>query len=54
MASLSLVDYHMERGGMPLHDAVMGAQLLRTKVQVLNLWAMGCMVDNCVCVCNLN
>ena len=26
------------------------AQLLKSKVQVLSIWANGCMVDDCVCV----
>ena len=40
--------YHMERGGMPLHDAVgincKTAQLLKTKAQVSSVWAKECML----------
>ena len=46
--------YHLERGGMPLHDAVginwKRAQLLKIKALVSSIWAKGCMIDNCVCV----
>ena len=42
---------------MPLHDAVgincKWAQLLNIKAHVSSIWAKGCMVDDCVCVCNL-
>ena len=45
--------YHMERGGMPLHDApwdtVKRAQLLKIKAQVLSIWAKGCILMT-VCV----
>ena len=45
--------YHMERGGMPLHDAVgvtlKRAQLLKIKAQVSSIWAKGCYLDDCVC-----
>ena len=41
--------YHLERGGMPLHDAVWincnKGQLLKIKAQVSSIWAKG---DNCV------
>ena len=40
--------YHLERGGMPLHDAVgincKKAQLLKIKVQVSSIWAKGCIL----------
>ena len=40
--------YHMERGGMPLHDAVgvncKKAQLLKIKAQVSSIWAKGCIL----------
>ena len=46
--SLSLVAYHLERGGMPLHDAVgvtvKRAQLLNIKAQVSSAWAKKCML----------
>ena len=47
-----MVDYHKERGGLPLHDAVDGKKLATTeiKTQVPNIWAKECIVDNCVCV----
>ena len=46
--------YHLERGGMPLHDAVginseKGA-LLKIKAQMSSIWAKGCIFDDCVCV----
>ena len=45
--------YHMERGGMPLHDAVginvKRAQLLKIKAQVSSIWAKGCILRTCVC-----
>ena len=38
--------YHMERGGMPLHDAVgincKKGELLKIKAQVSSIWAKGC------------
>ena len=40
--------YHLERGGMPLHDAVgincKRGQLLNTKAQMSSIWAKGCML----------
>ena len=42
--------YHLERGGMPLHDAVKMAPLLKIKTQVSSIWAKGCMFNDCVCV----
>ena len=46
--------YHMERGGMPLLDAVgincKTRELLKIKVQMSSIWAKGCMFDDCVCV----
>ena len=45
--------YHLERGGMRLHNAVhihcKRAQLLKIKVQVSSIWAKVCMFDDCVC-----
>ena len=40
--------YHMERGGMPLHDVVginckKGA-VLKIKVQLSSIWAKGCVL----------
>ena len=40
--------YHMERGGMPLHDVVginckKGA-LLKSKAQLSSIWAKGCIL----------
>ena len=54
-----LVDYHLERGGIPLHDAVgesvNGAQLLKIKAEVLCIWAKGvCVFDDCVCKIRLD
>ena len=47
----------MERGGMPLHDAVgmncKRAQLLKIKAQVSSIWAKGCILMT-VCVCVLS
>ena len=44
--------YHLERGGMPLHDAVgincKRAQLLKIKAQVSSIWAKGCILIVCV------
>ena len=38
--------YHLERGGMPLHDAVVvnckKSALLKIKAQVSRIWAKGC------------
>ena len=50
--------YHMERGGMPLHDAFRinckKGQLLKIKAQVSSIWAKGCIfMIVCVCVCFL-
>ena len=40
-----LVAYHLERGGMPLHDVV----LVTVKMaQVPSILAKGCMVENCM------
>ena len=41
--------YHIERGLMPLHDAVginckKRAQLLKIKAQVSSIWAKGCIL----------
>ena len=42
-ALLDMVNYHLERGGMPLHDAVgitvTMSQLLKIKEQVSGIWA---------------
>ena len=42
---------------MPLHDAAgisyEKGQLLKIKAQVSSIWARGCMLDDCVCVCYL-
>ena len=48
--------YHMERGGMALHDAVgincKTARLLNIKAQMSCIWAKGCILMTvCVCVC---
>ena len=48
--------YHLERGGMPLHDAVginciKRAQLLKIKAQVSSIWAKWCILMM-MCVCN--
>ena len=49
--------YHLERGGMPLHDAVgincEKGQLLKIKAQVSSIWAKGCILM-IVCVCVLS
>ena len=39
--------YHVERGGMPLHDGwdkLKRAQLLKIKAQVSSIWAKGCIL----------
>ena len=45
--------YHMERGGMPLHDVVgincKKVQLLKIKAQLSSIWAKGCILMT-VCV----
>ena len=45
--------YILERGGMPLHDAVgincKKGQLLKIRAQVSSTWAKGCMFHDCVC-----
>ena len=46
--------YHMERGGMPLHDAVginckKGSTILKIKAQVSSIWAKGSILMT-VCV----
>ena len=33
--------YHMERGGMPLYDAV---RILKIKAQASSIWAKGCIL----------
>ena len=46
-------DYHMERGGMSLHDVVgincERAQLLKIKTQLSSIWTKGCILMT-VCV----
>ena len=46
--------YHLERDGMPLHDAVgincKKPQLLKIEVQVSSIWAKLSNLDDCVCV----
>ena len=49
-------EYHMERGGMQLHDVVgINSEKwasLKIKAQVSSIWAKGCiMMTVCVCVC---
>ena len=46
--------YHLERGGMQLHDAV-GVNFQKSTTtekqgRVPNIWAKGCMLDSCACV----
>ena len=41
--------YHLERGGMPLHDAV-GINCKKGATTDASIWAKGC-VYVCVCVC---
>ena len=46
--------YHLERGGVPLHDAVginckKGANT-ENQGAVSSIWAKGCMLDDCVCI----
>ena len=45
--------YHMERGGMQLHDAVgtncKNGAMLKIKAQVSSIWAKGCILTT-VCV----
>ena len=40
--------YHMERGGMPLHDAIgincKKVQLLKIKAELSSIWAKGCIL----------
>ena len=52
--SCFVVDYHLERGGMPLYDdvgvTVKRAQLLKIKAQVPSIWTKGCVLDNYMCV----
>ena len=49
-------DHHLERGGMPFHDAVgincKKGELLKIKAQISSIWSMGCMLM-IVCVCYL-
>ena len=50
--SLDLVAYHLERSGMPLHDAVVvncknGCVTTEIKAQVPGIWAKGCKLRNC-------
>ena len=45
--SQALVDYHLERDGMPLHDAVAVNRkrvALKIKAQVPSIWAKGCVL----------
>ena len=46
--------YHLEIGGMPLHDAVEVKSKINVttdiEAQVPSIWAKGCMLDNCACV----
>ena len=48
--------YHLERGGMPLHDAIgincKRAKLLNTKAQMSSIWAMGCMLRIMCVLCD--
>ena len=43
---------HLEKGGMPLHDAVgiksKKGELVKIKGQVSSMWAKGCMLSACV------
>ena len=52
-----LEGYHLEMGGMPLHDAVGVnceiAQLLKIKSQVSCISTKACMLDDCVRVIDL-
>ena len=43
--------FHLERDGMRLRSTIIGAQLLKIKLQVSSTWAMRCLFDDCVCVC---
>ena len=53
-AFFGTVDYHLERGGMPLYNEVgvncKRAQLLKIKEQVLGIWAKGCVFEDRVSV----
>ena len=43
---------HLERSGMPLHNAVgitKKSVTMKIKVQVSSVWAKGCMFEDCVC-----
>ena len=46
--------YHLERGGIPLHDTVgktvKSEQLLKINAQILSIWAKGCVCWMIVCV----
>ena len=46
--------YHLEWGGMQLHDAVginyKKCATSENQGQVSSIWAKGCMSDDCVCV----
>ena len=50
----ALVAYHLERGGMPLHDAVgvrsKNVAITHMKVQANSIWAKEWMLDNCGCI----
>ena len=51
LPSHALVDYHMERGGMPLHDVV-GVNCTRGTTENqgagTSIWAKGWVFDDCV------
>ena len=52
--SHALVDYHLERSGMPLHDVVgvkcKSGATTKNHGAVAGLWAKGCVLDDCVSV----
>ena len=49
---------HVERGGMPFHDAVgincKKAATTELKAHEPSIWAKGCMVGGCACIIGLH
>ena len=56
--SHAVMAYHMERGGMPIHDAVevncKKSSTTCIKAQVPSIWVKGCMLHNCACGISLD
>ena len=47
-------DYHLEKSGMPLYDAVeikyKNGTTTENQASGVSIWAKECMLDDCVCI----